>query len=313
MDIHVMTWNTNGLQSSRIGGSRRMLLRRDLQRSVVGDIDILTVQEHKIAQPFGNLMRVGFRTFGELASGQHSRSCVVSISEGPRLLSSVRHHGTLVAGRALYVAIDIDVLHLKELGFAQPSWAASKLKQGFGDAVCSVLDGLTDLALNAQRFRFCQPIYSKETSSDDDVEILSFHGDHTKEVCLLPDSKQIVSDTHIMEKHGSSPRTSEENLGRHNAGRNYYEESKVQAERLACQSRVTMGSDGKDWRTHLKEAQQLHCRRISWHYAPPHWFIHLPYMPLDVLAPFSVTHVVIEKGMPGGSCASPLMYLHPSL
>ncbi|MCO5591743.1 hypothetical protein L7F22_045735 [Adiantum nelumboides] len=30
------------------------------------------------------------------------------ISVGPRLLSSVRHHGTLVAGRALHVAIDID-------------------------------------------------------------------------------------------------------------------------------------------------------------------------------------------------------------
>ncbi|MCO5596732.1 hypothetical protein L7F22_050800 [Adiantum nelumboides] len=31
----------------------------------------------------------------------------VCISIGPRLLSSIRHHGTLVAGRALYVAIDI--------------------------------------------------------------------------------------------------------------------------------------------------------------------------------------------------------------
>ncbi|MCO5608602.1 hypothetical protein L7F22_062815 [Adiantum nelumboides] len=108
MDIHVMTWNTNGLQSSRTRGSRRRLLRKDLQKSVVGDIDILMIQEHKIAHPFGNLMTVGYQTFWEPASMQHSGSCGVCISVRPRLLFSVRLHGTLVTGRALYVAIDID-------------------------------------------------------------------------------------------------------------------------------------------------------------------------------------------------------------
>ncbi|MCO5563388.1 hypothetical protein L7F22_017029 [Adiantum nelumboides] len=103
-----MTWNTNGLQSSRTRGSRRWLLRKDSQKSVVGDIDILMIQEHKIARSLGNLMTAGFRTFWEPASGQHSGSCGVCISVSPRLLSSVRHHGTLVAGRALFVAIDID-------------------------------------------------------------------------------------------------------------------------------------------------------------------------------------------------------------
>lgn len=39
----------------------------------------------------------------------------------------------------------------------------------------------------------------------------------------------------------------------------YYAEAKNEAERAACQSRVNMGSDGKDWRVHLIEAQQLHC------------------------------------------------------
>ncbi|MCO5596958.1 hypothetical protein L7F22_051029 [Adiantum nelumboides] len=89
-----------------------MLLRKDLQRSIVGDIDILMVQEHKIAQPFGNLMRARFQTFWEPACGQHSRSCGVCIFVGPRLLSSIRHHGTLVVGGALYVAIDIDGFEL---------------------------------------------------------------------------------------------------------------------------------------------------------------------------------------------------------
>ncbi|MCO5568443.1 hypothetical protein L7F22_022142 [Adiantum nelumboides] len=53
MDIHVMTWNTNGLQTSKARGSRKMLLRKDLQRNVVGDIDALIIQEHKITEPFG--------------------------------------------------------------------------------------------------------------------------------------------------------------------------------------------------------------------------------------------------------------------
>ncbi|MCO5564746.1 hypothetical protein L7F22_018414 [Adiantum nelumboides] len=69
MDIHVMTWNTNGLQSSRTRGSRRRLLRKDLQKSVVGDIDILMIQEHKIAHPFGTLMSLDFRLSGSQPLG----------------------------------------------------------------------------------------------------------------------------------------------------------------------------------------------------------------------------------------------------
>ncbi|MCO5614189.1 hypothetical protein L7F22_068470 [Adiantum nelumboides] len=53
-------------------------------------------------------MTAGFWTFWEPASGQHSGSCGVCISVSPRLLSSVTHHDTLIAGRALFVAIDID-------------------------------------------------------------------------------------------------------------------------------------------------------------------------------------------------------------
>ncbi|MCO5566492.1 hypothetical protein L7F22_020169 [Adiantum nelumboides] len=49
--------------TSRNRGLRRMLLRRDLLRHVVGDVDVLMLQEHKIGVPFGNLMRAGSRTF----------------------------------------------------------------------------------------------------------------------------------------------------------------------------------------------------------------------------------------------------------
>ncbi|MCO5599608.1 hypothetical protein L7F22_053714 [Adiantum nelumboides] len=63
------------LNTSRARSSRWMLLQKKLQRDVVGDIDILVVQEHKIAEPFGELMHAGSRTFWEPASCHLSRSC----------------------------------------------------------------------------------------------------------------------------------------------------------------------------------------------------------------------------------------------
>lgn len=44
-----------------------MLLREELHRHVVGDVDMLMVQEHKLGQPFGHLMLGG-------AVGSMSRS-----------------------------------------------------------------------------------------------------------------------------------------------------------------------------------------------------------------------------------------------
>ena len=49
MDLHIVTWNTNGLHTSSHRGSRKLLLRQDLHRHVVGDVDILFVQEHKLS------------------------------------------------------------------------------------------------------------------------------------------------------------------------------------------------------------------------------------------------------------------------
>ncbi|MCO5592394.1 hypothetical protein L7F22_046397 [Adiantum nelumboides] len=54
-----------GLLRQRI---KDMLLRSDLHRHVVGDVNVLMVVGHKITNPFGNVMRVGSRTFWELAS-----------------------------------------------------------------------------------------------------------------------------------------------------------------------------------------------------------------------------------------------------
>lgn len=126
--------------------------------------------------------------------------------------------------------------HLKELGFAQPSWAASKLKQGFGDAVCSVLDSLTDLALQTQRFQFNQPVYNREASFDEHVEIVNTNDDSAEEVCVLPDAIRMKSE----EKNESTSGSLLINLDKQAAVRDYFEESKIEAERVAFQLRVAM-------------------------------------------------------------------------
>ncbi|MCO5554141.1 hypothetical protein L7F22_007667 [Adiantum nelumboides] len=61
-----------GLLRQRI---KDTLLRSDLHRHVVGDVNVLMVLGHKIATPFGNVVRVGSRTFWEPASGYHAHSC----------------------------------------------------------------------------------------------------------------------------------------------------------------------------------------------------------------------------------------------
>ena len=118
MDLHIITWNINGLHNSRQSGARKLLLRQDLHRYVVGEIDVLFVQEHKLSladtQSCGQLLPGHSRTFWEPATGVMSRNGGVAISVGPRWLSCVRDHGTLVAGRCIWVSMQIDD-HLLDL------------------------------------------------------------------------------------------------------------------------------------------------------------------------------------------------------
>lgn len=46
------------------------------------------------------------------------------------------------------------MMELVALGFAPPSWPPARLKQGHGDAVCTVLDTLCSLVLDAIKYEF---------------------------------------------------------------------------------------------------------------------------------------------------------------
>ena len=52
---------------------------------------------------------------------------------------------------------------LREAGFAPASFPPTKLRQGYGDAVCSILNALCDLTLELTNFLFQAPAYLAET------------------------------------------------------------------------------------------------------------------------------------------------------
>ena len=52
---------------------------------------------------------------------------------------------------------------LREAGFAPVAFPPTKLRQGYGDAVCGILDSLCDLALAKTKFAFQSPTYLAET------------------------------------------------------------------------------------------------------------------------------------------------------
>ena len=51
---------------------------------------------------------------------------------------------------------------LREVGFAPATFPPTKLRQGYGDAVCGMLNALCDLALEATNFSFQAPTYLAE-------------------------------------------------------------------------------------------------------------------------------------------------------
>ena len=55
------------------------------------------------------------------------------------------------------------VVELKDLGYSQQmNFPPAKLKQGYGDAVCTILRLLVDHALQSTKFSFQKPVYPAE-------------------------------------------------------------------------------------------------------------------------------------------------------
>ena len=93
MDLHILSWNVNGMHFTSASGPRKLRLRRELRSHVDKPVDVLLVQEHKLAfahtQRCGKLLEGDSHTFWEPAIGDHLSSGGVCISVVPRWLSNV--------------------------------------------------------------------------------------------------------------------------------------------------------------------------------------------------------------------------------
>ncbi|MCO5573835.1 hypothetical protein L7F22_027610 [Adiantum nelumboides] len=130
MDLHIISWNVNGMHFTSSSGPQKLKLRREIATHVSRPMDILLVQEHKLSyahtQRCGKLLPGGSHTFWEPTVGDHLSSGGVCISVGSRWLPRVIDHGTLVAGRAMWISLQCDASVVGILCIYAPTTAAER-------------------------------------------------------------------------------------------------------------------------------------------------------------------------------------------
>ncbi|BBN19436.1 intraflagellar transport protein 57 [Marchantia polymorpha subsp. ruderalis] len=146
-------------------------------------------------------------------------------------------------------------VELRDLGFAPPSWPPAKLKQGHGDAVCSVLDGLTSLALEIRKFQFQPPQNPCDNYPEESPKLGNDRVETTDEL-YVPDSEDAEASrvdefTPDLDERKSSDSSF---VVRSNVDPQKW---RLELERVAPQLRVSVVADGKDWRAHLEQAHKL--------------------------------------------------------
>lgn len=124
--MHILSWNVNGLCTSRLVGNRASWLKREIASATSSPVDILLLQEHKLAHPFGHLLGTGSRTYWSPSIGESGHSCGVCISVSATFVASVCQHGVLVPGRAMYVILRIAESRIGFLSIYAPTHARAR-------------------------------------------------------------------------------------------------------------------------------------------------------------------------------------------
>ena len=98
MSLSIISWNVNGFHSGT-RGPKKLILRQKLQPALVGQVDVLLLQEHKLSasqtSKCGKVLAGHFHTYWEPSIGEHGRRGGVCTSIGASLLQHVYMHGTL--------------------------------------------------------------------------------------------------------------------------------------------------------------------------------------------------------------------------
>ncbi|KAG0581518.1 hypothetical protein KC19_4G257700 [Ceratodon purpureus] len=149
------------------------------------------------------------------------------------------------------------LLELISLGFAAPSWPPARLKQGYGDAVCTVLDTLCNLALNAIKYEF-QPITHLYEEKSFSTVVNSTPQNDCSELYEEQDTEDI----------DATPRIAIETLDHQTLATNpnssvIANKWKLDLERVAPNLRIVVVADGNDWRAHMEQANKLFAETMA--------------------------------------------------
>ena len=140
------------------------------------------------------------------------------------------------------------MLALRSLDFTA-DFPAAKLKAAHGEAVCVVLDFLTDKALESERFTFKMPKHNEaaeanEMDDGDDPAI---------------DDDEIEDEVEAVEEDTSMFKDEEENSFLHGESHQIIEsrvdpiEWKTELERVGPRLRTNNSNVGKEWRSHINQ------------------------------------------------------------
>ncbi|PIO23983.1 hypothetical protein AB205_0135230, partial [Aquarana catesbeiana] len=142
----------------------------------------------------------------------------------------------------------------------------SKLKAGYGEQVCYVLDFLTEEVLKHTNFTWKRPVYpseelDEEVIVEDDAELtLNKFEDEIVEEESDNDEEHLV-DLNIL-KAQSNKKASTQNVGETSKPEEILEsktdaaEWYLEVERVLPQLKVTVRTDNKDWRIHVDQMHQ---------------------------------------------------------
>ena len=126
MSLHIVSWNVNGFHASGTRGPRKLILRQELQPAVIGRLDLLMLQEHKLsaahASRCGKVLPGRSHTFWEPSVGEQGRSGGVCTSISVSISQSVFCHSSLIPDQALWVGLDLEGSRIGVLNIYAPTY-----------------------------------------------------------------------------------------------------------------------------------------------------------------------------------------------
>ena len=147
------------------------------------------------------------------------------------------------------------MLVLRNMGFSL-DFPASKLRQGYGDAACIVLDFLADRALATRGFNFSKPRIlpepmAEEAEADDGADV-----DAEEDI---PDEVESEDEEEVLYSEVVRAERKEE-LDESVCGKLDSDidpvEWKTELERVGPRLKVRLGHGGKEWRTHIEHTKK---------------------------------------------------------